>query len=68
MDAAAKRLAEWFGYSWEYLYEGNVRDRTNGTITNPWCWRHGRNFQGGKQDVRDIVEEIVRLHGKDTQG
>lgn len=57
-DAAARYLAEWFGYSFDGLREGRVS-----SDFKPWGFNGigQKEFQGGQQDVRDAVAEIVRL-------
>lgn len=64
VEAAAKRLAEWFGYAWDGLRDdGRVTDKG----FKPWCFNGlgDKCFQGQKQDVRDIVLEIAALADAD---
>ena len=57
-DAAARYLASWFGYSFDGLRDGRI-----GGHFKPWGFNGigEKQFQGGKQDVQDAVDEIVRL-------
>lgn len=59
VEAAAKLLAEWFGYPWDGIIEnGRLDDRFPHWISSG-IGRRG--FQGYKQDVRDVVERIAAL-------
>lgn len=65
-DAAAQALAHWLGYLWGGLRDDRIADRG----FKPWGFSGlgHKEFQGGKQDLRDIVNEIVRLAHPPSQG
>lgn len=58
IDAAAKLLACWIGYSWDGISEGRIADRGFGQ----WAFNGTghRSFQGGKQDLRDLALSIYK--------
>lgn len=57
IDLAAQKLTEWFGYAWSGLGDDRVADKGY----KPWCWSGSgqKQFQGGKEDVRDIIRTIL---------
>jgi hypothetical protein len=60
-DAAAKRLANWIGLAWEGIRDGRIAGYPQ------WAFNGlgHRNFQGGRDDLRDLAREIVSLsHGE----
>lgn len=59
IDAAAKALAKWIGYAWDGLSEGRIIDKG----FRPWHYSHagGKQFQGGKEDLRDMARHIADL-------
>jgi len=63
VDSAARRLAKWFGYSFDGIREGRLTEWSEGRFTEQWCYNGiGRKeFQGGKQDLRDLVKDLMRL-------
>ncbi|MGY3581351.1 hypothetical protein ACVIGB_000580 [Bradyrhizobium sp. USDA 4341] len=58
-EQAGKLLAEWFGYSWDGLYDRRIAD----SGFKPWTFNGlgNKEFQGGKRDVLDIVDRIAAL-------
>lgn len=64
-DAAAKKLAEWIGYSWDGMREERIADRGY----KQWAFNGigHKHFQGGKQDLRDLAAEIAALMGHEHQ-
>lgn len=60
VDAGAKRLAKWIGYLWEGLNDGRIGDRGY----QQWSFNGigQKQFQGGKDDLRDLAREIVALY------
>lgn len=64
-DTGAKLLARWIGYAWEGLQEGRIADRGY----PQWAFNglNHRQFQGGKQDLRDLAAEIVAVTVGETE-
>lgn len=59
LDEGAKALAKWIGYKWEGITEGRIGDRG----FDQWCFNGmgHKQFQGGKQDLRDLAKKIATL-------
>lgn len=59
LDDAAKKLAEWIGYSWDGIRDERIADKG----FKPWCFDGlgHKKYQGGKEDLRDIVRDILAL-------
>ena len=58
IDAAAARPCSWFGYSWDGISEGRLPP---GFKPGSFNGAGHKIFQGRKDDVRDIIREIIRL-------
>jgi len=58
-DAGAKLLASWLGYAWEGLTEARASERPSGSYPIFCHTQFGWQFQGGKQDLRDLAESIL---------
>lgn len=53
VEAAAKQIAHWLGYRWTGLAEGRIGEREFP------IWTSSGRFQGGKQDLRDLVRTVA---------
>lgn len=58
-EVAAQCLAGWIGHAWSGLREGRASDRGYAQ----WAYNglKERVFQGGRQDLVDLAEQIVKL-------
>ncbi|MEJ1938390.1 hypothetical protein WDZ92_49980, partial [Nostoc sp. NIES-2111] len=65
-EQAGKALAEWFGYSWDGMYDRRIADRG----FKPWTFNGlgNKEFQGGKRDVLEIIDRIVTLASPASPG
>lgn len=67
VDAAARLLADWINYSWDGMREGRIGDRG----FKQWAFNGigTLNYQGGKQDLRDLAVQIgTTLNGEAVRG
>lgn len=62
VEAGARLIAKWLGYSWDGLHDGSVVAKGFPVFTHG---QFGWKFQGHKDDVRDLVRDILALASSD---
>lgn len=64
VEAGARLIAKWLGYSWDGLHDGSVVAKGFPVFTHG---QFGWKFQGHKDDVRDLVRDILALASSPAQ-